>query len=534
MPRTVPILPALLLAACTATGGSGAGYQFTITPVVPRNQDTLLSSLDRMDLVVDDGTKDPATYELTGLGTGDVSTFDQIPVLDGAVLELRGYIGNNLAAYGRTEAQTVDSGTLNVRVLLTAVDEFAELSPLPESLAFAAMAPGGDGRFLFFGGNGDGVYSSTAASATIYALDLAPADTDLLFSALDVAMPPRDDGGLGRICHSATAMTRGGHDQVGQILVAGGAGALMSEQDGTYSPDMSTITWSAFLFDPATDTVNPLSEAQALVQPRCGHTATELPNGDIVLVGGLGAGGPNYINVQDSVEIYDPVKGGFDYYTGDHTGPFLFHAAAALGDSGVLVCGGMKSGSTFSASGACDLVSASGTISAATALPDDVAVIHPAMAPLPDGRVLLAGGATPSGTSDLWGFPADVTNRAWIYDNGTWTETDSMSIPRAMHKMVALPDGDVLVVGGVDEISGFWNMDYGSAAAVPCAELFDAATERFAKIGDCDTKAGIGALPLPTALPAVALDPDFGVLVAGGLSPDERATNGVSLYVPTP
>jgi len=533
-------LPAALLSACTGGGGgSGADYTLTVTPVLPHNQGSLLSELDRMDLVVQPQTGDAEVLALTGLSTGDTSTFDKLPALDGATLMLKGYSGANLVAYGRTELQSIETGEVVVRILVSRVDDFAEMNDLGTATGFAALAPAGSGRFLLFGGNKKGVYPDSA-SDQILSFDVAPPNEGLIFQTLAATMPPRDDGGAGRICATATLLTRGDHDQRGQILVAGGADTFTIDTTGGYQPDTSTVTWSTFLFDPATNTTTVLrDEDEALVHERCGATATELSNGDVVVVGGLARGATGTFPAQSTAEIYNPVAGGFESVSGTPGGPFLFHAAAALGDQGVLVCGGLtESSGGFAASNKCDLVTALGSIVPATNMPQ--ALIHPAMAPLPDGTVLLTGGAAPAGTSQLFNFPATVSDGAWIYDGAVWTPVggdaapQTLTIPRAMHQMIALPDGNVLIVGGVTEIGLFWNMVYGAATAVPCAELFNATTERFGVIGECDPGTGTGPLSEAVAVAGVALDPDYGVLVASGLNPDEDGATGVSLYVPTP
>jgi hypothetical protein len=85
---------------------------------------------------------------------------------------------------------------------------------------------------------------------------------------------------------------------------------------------------------------------------------------------------------------------------------------------------------------------------------------------LPDGRVLVAGGIPqtyqpPSSTAELY-HPS----------TGQFTATGSMQIARQGHTATLLGDGRVLMVGGVA----------GGASAV---ELYDPATERFASAGAC-------------------------------------------------
>jgi hypothetical protein len=78
---------------------------------------------------------------------------------------------------------------------------------------------------------------------------------------------------------------------------------------------------------------------------------------------------------------------------------------------------------------------------------------------LPGGTVLVAGGNSGSSGS------ATLAS-AELYDtgNGTWTATGNMDGGRIGHTATLLPDGTVLVAGGVSS----------SGSALAFAELYDA------------------------------------------------------------
>ena len=118
---------------------------------------------------------------------------------------------------------------------------------------------------------------------------------------------------------------------------------------------------------------------------------------------------------------------------------------------------------------------------------------YAAAAPLPDGRVLVAGGSSGG---------ANALASAEIFDpaTNTFSATGSMTTPRTRQAVAALlPDGRVLVAGGS---SDFVN-------AIASAEVFDPATETF-------SAAGIGAMTVPRRYAMAAPLPDGRVLVTGG------------------
>ncbi len=86
---------------------------------------------------------------------------------------------------------------------------------------------------------------------------------------------------------------------------------------------------------------------------------------------------------------------------------------------------------------------------------------------LPDGRVLVVGGVTSSQHVTL--------ARAQLYDpaTATWTATQPLAQARSHHTATLLPDGKVLVAGGT----------FGSVAPLTSAELYDPATGAWTPTG---------------------------------------------------
>jgi WD40 repeat protein len=197
----------------------------------------------------------------------------------------------------------------------------------------------------------------------------------------------------------------------------------------------------------------------SLVNPRQSHTATLLPDGSVLVVGG-GFG---------SVESYDAASG-----TWSETNPlstaFFYHSATLLPGGDVLIAGGgadsLKTVELFDPNA-------------------DAAIRGPSLVKrrqshtatlLRDGRVLVVGGRRyPSNPLTSW------TKSAEIYDpvTGRWSKTGSLESPRIGNTATLLLDGRVLVTGGAPLNQG---------RPLSSAEIFDPATGRWTPTGSLLTR----------------------------------------------
>jgi N-acetylneuraminic acid mutarotase len=321
----------------------------------------------------------------------------------------------------------------------------------------------GDGRVLVAGGGG----SATPDSYSFFTLATAE-----LYDPGSGSWTATGSMTGGRVLHTATLLPDG------KVLVAGGA-------DGLTETSVNALA-SAELYDPSTGS---WSATGNMTQARARHTATLLPNGKVLVVGGSGSGSGS--DSLASAELYDPVSGTWTA-TGSLIEARTYHTATLLPDGMVLVAGG--DGSTGPQLGSAELYDpSSGSWTATGNLNGEGRGGHTATL-LPDGRVLVLGGTSSRGAlasaelfdvgSGTWTATGNLIDArsyhtatlllngrvlvaggygtgtgphldsAELYDpgNGTWTATVSMNAARASHTATLLPDGKVLVVGGGAEL----------------------------------------------------------------------------------
>jgi len=268
----------------------------------------------------------------------------------------------------------------------------------------------------------------------------------------------------------------------GRVLVVGGLDAA------------GTPLASAELYDPRTGTFSPTGSMSVA---RDYPSATLLPDGRVLVVGGFDA----------SAELYDPRTGTFSP-TGSMSVARSSPSTTLFPDGRVLVVGGQGPVSSLASFASAELYDPrTGTFSPTGSM--SVARGSPSVTLLSDGRVLVVGGQSAGGTS---------LASAELYDprTGTFSPTGSMSLARSWLSATLLSDGRVLVVGGERTGAALLSL-------FASAELYDPRTGTFSPTG---------SMSVARSSPSAALLPDGRVLVVGGLDAGGTPLTSAELYDP--
>jgi N-acetylneuraminic acid mutarotase len=270
-------------------------------------------------------------------------------------------------------------------------------------------------------------------------------------------------GGMitGRANHTATLLPNG------KVLVAGGA-------------TLSVALASAELYDPVMRT---WKAAGSLNAARAFHTATLLPNGKVLVAGGSPTNVP--ISPLSTAEIYDPANDAWTTVASMSTTRF-FHTATLLPNGQVLVAGGFGDSGITASTECFDPGSGTWTV----VIPLTTARDRHTATLLPDGKVLVAGGngvfgalvgpaelydpacgawtdtgamitprteltATLLPNGKVLAAGGSLRTNAELYEpaTGMWTATAGLHAARELHTATLLPDGQVLVVAGEGNLS---------------------------------------------------------------------------------
>lgn len=324
----------------------------------------------------------------------------------------RGHVAIALDLYRVLMAggDTQTAPTAEVEIFDTRSMKSTPAAPMQEARAGALAVVLPDGRVMVIGGSG----ARNLRSVELY----DPASGEW---AATGSLAEERRGGI-----AATVL------RDGRVLVTGGG-----------TPALGIALSLAEAWDPATGVWQRVSP---MLIGRTGHAATLFPDGRVLVVGGAAAA---------YSEIYDPVQ---DRWSLGPTQPprhkdtadvFAPVADARLVTAGISVWNARLQFEGPNKPGL------------------RVWRTENAPAPLPDGRLLIAGGA----------LGADLVRHAEVYDPATGTSADTgpLQARRQQHRSFLLPGGDVLVLAG----KGAWTDKGEFGEGVLPAERWDHGTQQW-------------------------------------------------------
>jgi N-acetylneuraminic acid mutarotase len=219
-----------------------------------------------------------------------------------------------------------------------------------------------------------------------------------------------------RASHTATRL------EDGRVLVVGGY--RVQRLSGFH-----IALAGAEIYDPATGLWTPTA---SLAQARYNHTATLLPGGKVLVLGGEDLNG-----VVSGVELFDAVTATWSNPSVMAT-PRSKHTSTQLPNGEVLVVGGAVGGVPIAAADVYEPIrnrwSAAGTIGIPRSL-------HTATL-MPRGTVLVAGGETTNSIQFL------ASTLRYAISTNDWRPAADMTSAHGAHVAVLLDNGLVLLVGG--------------------------------------------------------------------------------------
>ena len=291
---------------------------------------------------------------------------------------------------------------------------------------------------------------SRRGAGAILALSLAVV---FLVGLFEVAVSPAVAQSSGTWALTGSLNTaRAGHTATllpnGQVLVAGGE-------------NTTGVLASAELYNPSTGR---WTVTGSMATPRINHQATLLPNGQVLVSGGNNSTGP-----LASAELYNPSTGQWTT-TGSMTITRTMHGATLLLNGQVLVAAGNNTVASSTGNTAELYNPAKGTWQATGSMQSSHSFTLTLLA---DGRALAVDG---SGTVNS---PGEIYNPS----TGQWTVTGNMYYAHSGGVAVLLPNGDALA--------------YGNHFACYAGQFFNPSANTWSRtVGQCGTDTSFGPLAL--------------------------------------
>jgi len=271
---------------------------------------------------------------------------------------------------------------------------------------------------------------------------------------------------------------------------------------------------STDLYDPATNTFAASTSTPVMNTGRASATAILLPNGKVLIVGGeMQESGGGFLFLS-SIELYDTVSNTFAASPPSMKTARVGPTATLLPNGLVLIAGGAGNAGALSSTELYNPATNTFAPSASTPVMNNTRYGGTATL-LPNGKVLIAGGEGPGGGNNL--------SSTDLYDPATNTFAPSTSTPvmntgRYQDTATLLPNGKVLIAGGT-----------GNTGTLSSTELYDPLTNAFA------ASASTPVMNTARSVATATLLPNGKVLIAGGFDGNLGADvtlSSTDLYTP--
>jgi hypothetical protein len=277
----------------------------------------------------------------------------------------------------------------------------------------------------------------------------------------------------------------------GEVLIAGGVA------------DGGNVIQNAEIYNPQSEAFTQLATnpGTELTTPRFGAVAAPLPNGEVLI-----AGGSNGSSFLQSAELFNPVTDTFTALTASGNTELAFTrayaVAAPLPNGDVMITGGAGNSGCVSSTEIFNPVT--GTFSQLPASGNLKACVEGATAaPLPNGDVLIAGDGT---NAQLFNPSTD-----------TFSQLSTGSAITEFATASSLPDGQVLIAGG----------GAGESSPSAAAFVFNPSTNTFTALPVSGSTEMTVARDAPFSAPL----PNGEMLIGAGFSSESFTSDTAEVYV---